>query len=153
MFFICPSPKICFVQNLVEIGTVVLEKIFKFCHFHMYFHYFVIISPWTWARPPIWTNINPLHPRMFMQRLVEIGPAVLEKKMNIWKVYDNDDNDDGQRTNFDQKSLLEPSAQVSLKIKEKYIYILDLWLNLVFNHLSLISKFSPHIFGLKFVTS
>ena len=32
----------------------------------------------------------------------------------IWKVYDNDsDNDDGQRTNCDQKSSVEPSAQVS----------------------------------------
>ena len=60
-----------------------------------------------------------------MPSLVEIGPVVLEKKMKMWKVYndndnndnDNDDNDDddndGQRTNFDQKSSLEPSAQVS----------------------------------------
>ena len=60
-----------------------------------------------------------------MPILVEIGPLVLEKKMKMWKVYDNDDNDndnddndnnnddDGQRTNFDQKSSLEPSAQVS----------------------------------------
>ena len=30
----------------------------------MYFHYFVIISPWRRARPFIWTNLNPLHPRM-----------------------------------------------------------------------------------------
>ena len=33
---------------------------------------------------------------------------------------DNDDNnDDGQRANFDQKSSFEPSAQVSLKEVEK----------------------------------
>ena len=46
--------------------------------------------------------------------LAEIGPVVLEK-MKIWKVYANDDNDDNdrQQTNFDQKSSLEPSAQVS----------------------------------------
>ena len=54
----------------------------------------------------------------FVQSLVEIGPVVLEKKMKMLKVYDNanddDDNDnDGQRTNFDQKSSLEPLAQVS----------------------------------------
>ena len=30
----------------------------------MYFHYFVIISPWKRAQPFIWTNLNPLHPRM-----------------------------------------------------------------------------------------
>ena len=55
-----------------------------------------------------------------MSSLVEIGPVVLKKKMKMWKVYDNanDDNDDDndwQRTNFDQKSSLEPLAQVSLK--------------------------------------
>ena len=52
-----------------------------------------------------------------MPSLVEIGPLVLEKKMKMWKVYDDDDDDnddnDGQGTNFDQKSSLEPSAQVS----------------------------------------
>ena len=30
----------------------------------MYFHYFVIISPWDRAGPSIWTNLNSLHPRM-----------------------------------------------------------------------------------------
>ena len=30
----------------------------------MYFHYFVIISPWKRTVPFIWTNLNPLHPRM-----------------------------------------------------------------------------------------
>ena len=29
----------------------------------IYFHYFVIISPWKRARPFIWTNLNPLYPR------------------------------------------------------------------------------------------
>ena len=49
--------------------------------------------------------------------LVEIAHMVMEKKMK--KLYDNknDDNDDdeGQHKNFDQKSSLEPSAEVSLK--------------------------------------
>ena len=37
----------------------------------------------------------------------------------MWKVYDDDNNDDeGQWTNFDQKSSLEPWAQVSLKWPE-----------------------------------
>ena len=30
----------------------------------MYFHYFIIISPWKRAGPFIGTNLNPLHPRM-----------------------------------------------------------------------------------------
>ena len=46
----------------------------------------------------------------FVPSLVEIGPVVLEKKIHMWKVYDNDndgnDDDDGQRTNFDQKCSL-----------------------------------------------
>ena len=36
-----------------------------------------------------------------MPSLVEIDPVVLEKKMKMLKVYDNDDDDDdGQQTNF-----------------------------------------------------
>ena len=54
-----------------------------------------------------------------MPSLVEINPVVLEKKMKMWKVCDNvddnddNDNDDGQRTDIDQKSSLEPSGHVS----------------------------------------
>ena len=56
-----------------------------------------------------------------MPSLVEIGPVVQEKKMKMWKVYDNTNNNandntkdnPGQRTNFDQKNLIEPLAQVS----------------------------------------
>ena len=51
----------------------------------------------------------------FEPSLVEIDPVVQEKNMKLWKVYANANDDDGQRTNFDQKTLLEPSAQVSLK--------------------------------------
>ena len=45
----------------------------------------------------------PFTQRRFVSNLVEIYPVVLEKKMKMWKVYDNDDdndNDDGQWTNF-----------------------------------------------------
>ena len=50
-----------------------------------------------------------------MPSLVEIGPVGLKKKMKMWKIYDEDKNndDDGQWTNCDQKSSLEPTAQVS----------------------------------------
>ena len=71
----------------------------------MYFSNFVIISPWK-RGAFIWTNLNPLQGR-FVPSLVEIGPVVLEKKMKMWKVYNKDakDNDDRQRTNFDQKAI------------------------------------------------
>ena len=49
-----------------------------------------------------------------MPSLVEIGPVVLEKKIKMRKFYDNaKDGDDRQWKNCDQKSSLEPSAQVS----------------------------------------
>ena len=47
----------------------------------MYFHYFVIISPWKRAGSFIWTNLNPFTQRCFEPSLVEIGPVVLEKKI------------------------------------------------------------------------
>ena len=49
-----------------------------------YFRYFVMISPLKKVWPFIWTNLNPLHPRMqecFVPSLLEIGPVVLEKKI------------------------------------------------------------------------
>ena len=57
-----------------------------------------------------------------MAGLVGVGPVVLEKKMKIWTVYDNDNDDednDGQRTNFDQKSSLEMN-QIFRKQEKKY---------------------------------
>ena len=34
----------------------------------MYFRYFVIISPWKRVVPFVWTNLNPLHPRMLFAK-------------------------------------------------------------------------------------
>ena len=81
----------------------------------MYFLYFVIISPGKRRGPSFEQTWIPFTQGCFVPSLVEIGSVVLEKKMKMWKAYDDDDNDDndGQRTNFDQKSSLEPSAQVS----------------------------------------
>ena len=59
----------------------------------MYFCYFIIISPWKRLWPFIWTNLHPLHPRMLCAKLVEIGSVVLEKKLKMWKIYDNNDYD------------------------------------------------------------
>ena len=41
---------------------------------------------------------------------VEIGPVVLEKKNKLLKAYINDDDDDGRRTNINQRSSLGPLA-------------------------------------------
>ena len=79
----------------------------------MYFRYFVIIPPplvngrglsfeQTWI---------PFTQGCFVLSLVEIGSVVLEKKMKMWKVYDNDDV---QQTKFDQESSDELKKNVSL---------------------------------------
>ena len=69
--------------SLVKIGSVILEKmIFKFSLFRYYL--------------PLKKKVSP-----------QIDWMVLEKQMKTWKVYDNndykdnEDKDDGQRTNFD----------------------------------------------------
>ena len=52
----------------------------------------------------------------FVPSLVEIGPVVLEKKMKMWKVYDDDNknnDNNGKQIKCDQKSSLEPLAKVS----------------------------------------
>ena len=60
----------------------------------IYFRYFVIISHWTLGKGRVlWT---PLSQECFVPSLVEIGPVVLKKKMKMWKVYDNANNDNGQ---------------------------------------------------------
>lgn len=64
-------------------------------------------------------NVSP-SPK-FVPSFVEIDPVYLEKRIKKWKFYDNDGTNDRQlqRTNFDKKSLLEHSAQVSILRKEK----------------------------------
>ena len=53
------------MPSLAEIGPVVLEKKI-FLIVSMYFHYFIIISPLkrAWPFMDMWTNLNPLHPRI-----------------------------------------------------------------------------------------
>ena len=55
---------------------------------------------------------------------VIISSVVLEKKMKMWKVYDNnndnDDDDERQRTKFDQKS----SHWLRWAKKDKYLFVM-----------------------------
>ena len=63
------------MPSLVEIGPVVLEKIFK--KFVNNFRYFVIICPWKKGG----TLHFPFTQGCIVPSLVEIGPEVLEKKI------------------------------------------------------------------------
>ena len=85
-------------------------KLYSFLLFLTYFPFWKVCGPsfeQTWI---------PFNQWCIVPSLVKIDPAVLEKKMKMWKVYAyNNDNDDGdgQRTNADQKCSLEPKAQVN----------------------------------------
>ena len=111
-FNLLPWRKFC-CENMSSkrlwVTSLTWEKAMK-----LYIPFLIIISPWKRAWPFIWTNLNPHNPRIVWVKFGWNWPVVLEKKMKMWKVYDNIGGDnDGQRTNLDQKSSLEPSAQVS----------------------------------------
>ena len=74
-----PFTQRCILPSLVEIGSVVLENVFKF--HQCIFLYFVIISLLKNVGPFIWTILNPLHTRMHCAKFGEIGPVVLEEKI------------------------------------------------------------------------
>ena len=75
----------CFVPSLVEIGSVVREKIFKFCHS---IPTIPKLSPLGKGRDPsfeqTWISFTQ---GCFVSSLFEIGKVVLEKKIKMWKVY------------------------------------------------------------------
>jgi hypothetical protein len=77
-----------FVPRLVKISPVVLEKkIFIWPH-PIFFLFFVIISPLKRSWPFIWTNLNPLHPRMICAKFDWFWPAGsgedLKKKISVF---------------------------------------------------------------------
>ena len=106
------------------------EEDFK--NLSMYFSYFLIISPWKRAGSFIWTNLNPLHPRMLCAKFGWNWPwnwfwrwdenVKSLRQQNDDDDNDNDNDDAGQRTNFDQESSLEPSAHLNLKVVWSAVY-------------------------------
>ena len=55
------SPKDAFYQVWLKLIQWFWRRRFLQCFF---LHFFVIISPWKRVGPFIWTNVNPLHPRV-----------------------------------------------------------------------------------------
>ena len=58
-----PLPKDTLCQVCLKLALCFWR--IRFLNTSMYFHYFVIISPWKRAWPFIWTNLNLLYPRIF----------------------------------------------------------------------------------------
>ena len=99
---------------LVEIGVWFWRRIlFKFVNKFFLFPYYLPLQKGMALH--LKKILIPFTQGCFVSSLVEIGLVVWEKKNKMSKVYNNNDknNNDGQRTNFDQKSSLELSAQVS----------------------------------------
>ena len=73
----------------------------------MYFHYFVIISPWKRAGPFIWTNLNPHYPRMLCAKFGWDWPSgSWEEEENVKSLQTDGQTNrrtDGRRTTGDQK--------------------------------------------------
>ena len=84
----------------------------------MFFHYFVIISPW---KKDGAFHLNKLEFPSPEDALCQVWLKLAQwfwRRWKMWKVYDNDDDiddNDGQRTNFDQKSFLEPRLRWAKK--------------------------------------
>ena len=104
-----PFTKGCIVAGLVEADLVVLEK--KIFKFRQRIFAFSLLYPFGKGQGPSFEQTSILFTQGgFVPSLIEIGPMVLEKKM--WTVYHNtndnneDDNDGGQRANFEQKILM-----------------------------------------------
>ena len=98
-----PFTQGCFVPSLVEIGPVVLEK--KILTFSsMYFHYFIIISPWKKAGPFIWTNLNPLHLRMLCAKFSWNWPSGSGEEDGNLKGLQTDRQKDDRQTMNDKWS-------------------------------------------------
>ena len=62
----------------------------------IHFRYFLIISPWKRARPFIWRNLNPLHPRMFCAKFGWNWPSGSWEEVENRKSLQTDGHTDGQ---------------------------------------------------------
>ena len=62
----------------------------------MYFHFIVIISPWKRAGPFIWTNLNPLYPRMLCAKFGWNWPSGSGEEYENVKSLQTDGRTDGQ---------------------------------------------------------
>ena len=65
--FYSPSPKDALCQVWLKLAQRFWRR--RFINFFNVFSLFNIISPWKKAWPFIWTNLNPLHQRMFCTKI------------------------------------------------------------------------------------
>ena len=105
------------MPRLIAIDPLILEK--KIFKFRQYIFTLLFLFPLSKGFGPLFVQIwIPTTQGCFVPCLVDIGQVDLEKRRNMWKVYENDDaddndDDDGHWTHCEQESSLEFSGQVS----------------------------------------
>ena len=91
----------------------------------MYYHYFVIISPWKRTGPFIWTNLNPLHPRMFCAKFGWNRPSGSgEEDENVKSLQMSDGQTD------DRQQVIR-KAHLSFQLR--WANKINIWWNVYFN--------------------
>ena len=73
----------CLVSSWTESGSG--EEDFKTCF--MYFNHFIIIFSWTRVWPFIWTNLNPLHPRMLLPSWLKLAQGFWRRRFINFSMY------------------------------------------------------------------
>ena len=107
-------PQVSFVPSLVEIGPVYLEKNnFKFRHCIFVITLYLPLG--NWQGPSFEQTWISFTKGCSVQSVVEIGPVVLEKKLNMWKVY-------RRHTDDRQQAIRKAHLSFHLRWAKNYIY-------------------------------
>ena len=103
-----------FVPSLAEIVQGVWRR--RFFNFVNVFSPFCNYLPLEKGGGPSFEQTwIPFNKGWFVPTLVEIGPVVLEKKMKMWKVYD--ENYDNNENDDDDGQILIRKAHISLRLR------------------------------------
>ena len=81
----------------------------------MYFHHFLITSPWKRARPFIWKNLNPLYPRMISAKFGWNWPSGSWEEVKNRKSLQMDGQMDRLTDNKSSEKLTWPFSSGELK--------------------------------------
>ena len=92
----------------------------------MYFHYFIIISPWKRAGPFIWKNLNPLHPGILCVKFGWNWPSDFGEEDENVKSLQTDRRTDGRtdgQTDDGRQVIRKAQLSFQLRWAKKYFQI------------------------------
>ena len=94
----------------------------------MYFYYFVIISPWKRAGPFIWTNLNPLHPRMLCAKFCWNWPSSSGEEDENVKSLQTDRQTDRRQTDDGRQVIRKAHLSFQLRWAKNTAFMLSSFL-------------------------